>query len=139
MNVTMTTSESRKCNDPAGYFFYICRNFTLKYLGRNLNNNKKMYLSYFKVNPRNKEESWASHSVKSMLQLQGQGKNSKLKFGVPMVWREPTDNQIIATSALSMWKVLIRETNIYSNLLKCVPYNQLHIVMKYLYLYLLDT
>ena len=55
-----------------------------------------MYLAYFKVHLGNQDKSWAPHIVcktcVETLRSWTQGKNAKLKFGVPMVWREPTNH-----------------------------------------------
>ena len=54
---------------------------------------KKIYLTYFGVPLGDQDKSWTPHQVCTTcvetLRSWSQGKNAKLKFGVPMVWREP--------------------------------------------------
>ena len=57
---------------------------------------KKFYLAYFGVPLGDQDKSWAPHQVCTTcvktLRSWFQGKNAKLKFGVPMVWREPKNH-----------------------------------------------
>lgn len=92
-----STSQRRKCCNHPDIFCYICGNFTLKDQRRNINIFvKKMYLAYFKVPLGDQDKSWAPHKVcktcVETLRSWSQGKNAKLKFGVPMAWREPTNH-----------------------------------------------
>ncbi|XP_018412291.1 PREDICTED: leucine-rich repeat-containing protein 43 [Nanorana parkeri] len=57
---------------------------------------KKVYLAYFKVRLGDQDKNWGPHKVcktcVETLRSWSKGKNAKLKFGVPMVWREPTNH-----------------------------------------------
>ena len=57
---------------------------------------KKIYLAYFGVPLGHQDKSWVPHQVCTTcvetLRSWSQGKNAKLKVGVPMVWREPKNH-----------------------------------------------
>ena len=57
---------------------------------------KKFYLAYFGVPLGDQDKSWAPHQVCTtyveILRSWSQGKNAMLKFGVPIVWREPKNH-----------------------------------------------
>ena len=57
---------------------------------------KKIYLAYFGVLLGDQDKNWAPHQVCTTcvktLRSWSQGKNAKLKFGVPMVWKEPKNH-----------------------------------------------
>ena len=87
------TSKRRKCCNDPDIFCYICGCFTLPPQRRNITTFiKRMYLAYFKVRLGDQDKSWAPHKVCTTcvetLRCWSQGKNAKLQFGVPMVWRE---------------------------------------------------
>ncbi|XP_076040377.1 uncharacterized protein LOC143024889 [Oratosquilla oratoria] len=95
MNAAMaTTSQRRKCCNDPNVFCYICGNYTLKDQRRNITTSvKKMYLAYLKVHLGEQDKSWVPHiECKTCVDTWTQGKNAKFKFGVPMVWREPTNH-----------------------------------------------
>ena len=90
-------SKRRKCCNDPDIFCYICGCFTLPPQRRNINSFiKKIYLAYFGVPLGDQDKSWALHQVCTtcveILRSWSQGKNAKLKFGVPMVWREPKNH-----------------------------------------------
>ena len=92
-----TTSKRRKCCNNPDIFCYICGCFTLPRQRRNINSFvKRIYLAYFGVPLGDQDKSWAPHQVCTTcvetLRSWSQGKNAKLKFGVPMVWREPKNH-----------------------------------------------
>ncbi|CAJ0962494.1 unnamed protein product [Ranitomeya imitator] len=83
-------------NDP-NIFCYICGNFTVKTQRRNITDFvKRVYFAFFKVKLGDQDKHWASHKVCKTciesLRSWSQGKNAKLQFGVPMVWREPSNH-----------------------------------------------
>ena len=91
------TSKRRKCCNDPDIFCYICGCFTLPPQRRNINSFiKKIYLTYFELPLGDQNKSWAPHQVCTTcvktLRSWSQGKNAKLKFGVPMVWREPKNH-----------------------------------------------
>ena len=92
-----TTSKRRKCCNEPDIFCYICGCFSLPPQRRNINSFiKRVYLAYFGVPLGDQDKSWAPHQVCTTcvetLRSWSQGKNAKLKFGVPMVWREPKNH-----------------------------------------------
>ena len=91
------TSKRRKCCNDPDIFCYICDCFTLPPQRCNINSFiKKIYLAYFGVPLGDQDKSWGPHQVCTTcvetLRSWSQGKNAKLKFGVPMVWREPKNH-----------------------------------------------
>ena len=91
------TSKRRKCCNDPDIFCYICGCFTLPPQRCNTNSFiKKIYLAYFGVPLGDQDKSWVPHQVCTTcvktLRSWSQGKNAKLKFGVPMVWREPKNH-----------------------------------------------
>ena len=74
-------------------FRYICGIFTLQGQRRNINN---LSGRYFKVPLGDQDRKLgSSQSVQSCVETLwswSQGKSTKLKFGVPMVWREPANH-----------------------------------------------
>ena len=91
------TSKRRKCCNDPDISYYICGYFTLSPQRRNINSFiKKIYLVYFGVPLGDQDKSWVPHQVCTTcvetLRSWSQGKNAKLKFGVPMVWREPKNH-----------------------------------------------
>lgn len=93
----MASTSRRKCSNDPDIFCYICGSFTLKTQRRNITNFvKSVYLAYFKVPLGDQDKSWAPHKVcktcVETLRSCSQGRNARLKFGVPMVWREPTNH-----------------------------------------------
>ena len=99
----MTSKQRKCCNDP-DIFCYLCGCFTLPPQRRYINSFiQKIYLAYFGVPLNDQDKSWAPHQVCTTcvetLRSRSQGKNAKLKFGVPMVWRELKITWITATTA----------------------------------------
>lgn len=92
-----TPSKRRKCCNDPDIFCYICGYFTLAPRRRNITTFvKRVYRAYFKVPLGDQDKNWAPHKVCTTcvetLRSWSQGKNAKLKFGVPMVWREPKNH-----------------------------------------------
>ena len=92
-----STSRRRQCSNDPNIFCYICGNFTLKTQRRNITDFvKRVYFAYFKVKLGDQDKHWAPHKVCKTciesLRSWSQGKNAKLKFGIPMVWREQTNH-----------------------------------------------
>ena len=97
MSIMSTTSKRRKCCNNPDIFCYICGCFTLPRQRRNINSFvKRIYLAYFGVPLGDGDKSWAPHQVCTTfvetLRSWSQGKNAKLKFGVPLDWREPKNH-----------------------------------------------
>ena len=88
----MTSKRRKCCNDP-DIFCYICVCLTLPFQRRNINSFiKKIYLTYFGVPLGDQDKSWAPYQICTTcvetLRSWSEEKNAKIKFGVPMVWRE---------------------------------------------------
>ncbi|QQP52525.1 Uncharacterized protein FKW44_004703, partial [Caligus rogercresseyi] len=78
-------------------FCYICGEYTLSGNRRNITGFvKRAYMAYFKVKLGDQDKSWAPHTVcktcVEYLRLWTKGTKTSLKFGIPMVWREPFDH-----------------------------------------------
>ena len=56
----------------------------------------KAYYAYFKIKLGNQDKTWAPHiickSCKESLRLSTTGNRTALKFGIPMIWREPANH-----------------------------------------------
>ena len=87
---------SRKCVNAADNFCYICGEVTFKKHQRTLTPLvKKCYELYFGCKVGDQDKKWAPHicCLSCVKKLTGWVKgNGKMKFGVPMVWREPHDH-----------------------------------------------
>lgn len=78
-------------------FCYICGEYTLVQNRNPITSFiKRSYLAYFQVTLGDQDKDWAPHIVckKCTEYLRGWSKGQKtaLKFGIPMVWREPTNH-----------------------------------------------
>ena len=92
-----TTSKRRKCCNDPDIFCCICGCYTSPPQRGNINSFiKRIYPAYFGVPLGDQDKSWALHQVCStcaeILRSWSQEKNAKIKFGVPMVWREPKNH-----------------------------------------------
>ena len=98
--MTACTSKSRrgKCINQPNLFCYICGLFTPTKMQRNITEFiENVYNAYFQFPLGHKDKDWAPHSVcnscNSHLTDWFHGKRpSGLKFGVPMIWREPSNH-----------------------------------------------
>lgn len=95
MNVPCTSR--RKCKNDPNSFCYICGSIILANQRRPINEFvKRVYLAYFKVKLGDQDKGWAPHKVCTVciatLRKWSNGKKVHLKFGVPMVWREPKNH-----------------------------------------------
>lgn len=94
----MASSSRRACFLSPDLFCYICGEYTLKEEHRKHITVfvKKAYFAYFKVKLGDQDKSWAPHIVcKTCVEHLRQwtcGKRKCLKFGIPMVWREPKNH-----------------------------------------------
>ena len=87
----------RSCKNKPDIFCYICSEYTIV-PNRNQVTSfvKHAYHSYFGIKLGDQDKAWVPHMVcKSCTEYLCQwtkGKKSCLKFGIPMVWREPTNH-----------------------------------------------
>lgn len=87
----------RKCKNSADLFCYICGHYTTSDQKTVISSFvKRCYHAYFGCKLGDQDKPWAPHIVcKSCvenLRLWFKGKSKSLSFGVPMVWREPTNH-----------------------------------------------
>ena len=92
----MATSR-RSCMNHPDVFYYICGEYTQKASRKPISEFvKRAYVGYFGVKLGDQDEPWAPHIVCKIctehLRQWTNGKRSCLKFGVPMVWREPKNH-----------------------------------------------
>jgi hypothetical protein len=90
-------SSRRKCVNEPDVFCYICGEYTRKEFRKPISDFvKKAYLAYFGVKLGDQDKIWAPHiACKTCIEHLRQwtnGKRKNLKFGVPMVWREPSNH-----------------------------------------------
>ena len=96
-NVKMSsTSSSRTCKYSPDTFCYICGEYMVHKQKCNISEFiKKTYCAYFKMKLGDQDKPWAPHKVcttcRETLRKWTQGKQ-KMKFIVPMVWREQIDH-----------------------------------------------
>ena len=92
------STKRRKCVNDPDVFCYICGKYALpKRRGKITDFVEKAYLSYFGVKLGDQNKPWAPHSAcKSCVEHLREWTNGKrksgLSFGVPMVWREPSNH-----------------------------------------------
>lgn len=90
-------SGRRSCKNKPYVFCYICGEYTL-IANRNPVTNfvKRAYHSYFGMKLGDQDKLWAPHMIcKTCIEHLRQwtkGTRSSLKFGIPMVWREPSNH-----------------------------------------------
>eukprot|EP00795_Rhopilema_esculentum_P009944 gene9944-18557_t len=90
-------SVRRACRNKPGGFCYICGEYTLAPNRNSVTNFiKRAYYAYFGMKFGDQDKAWAPHMVcKSCtehLRQWTKGTRSSLSFGIPMVWREPSNH-----------------------------------------------
>ena len=93
----MASSSRHHCRNKPDAFCYICGCYTLHHQRRNISLFvKRAYKAYFEVHLGDQDKKWAPHVVchncEEMLRSWTKGKRNGLPFGVPMIWREPTNH-----------------------------------------------
>ena len=93
----MVSSSRHKCAYDPDAFCYVCGCYTLIRQRRNITSFvRRAYKKYFEVPLGDQGKKWSPHIVchncEEMLRDWTKGKRKGLPFGVPMVWREPTDH-----------------------------------------------
>ena len=91
---------NRGCKHDPDSFCYVCGVFlstkAIKHKITEANNFANAYYAYFDVVVGDQGKNWAPHVVcgccRSTLEAWYRGENRKMKFGVPRIWREPTDH-----------------------------------------------
>ena len=90
-------STCRSCRNRPDIFCYICGEYTLvPYRNPVTTFIKKTYHAYFGMKLGDQDKVWAPHMVckscTECLRQWSKGKTTSLKFGIPMVWREPRNH-----------------------------------------------
>lgn len=91
------SSSRRSCLNSPNVFCYICGEYTVAKQRKNITDFvRQAYQAYFGVQLGDQDKSWAPHIVcKTCVECLRQWSDQKrksLKFGVPMVWREPKNH-----------------------------------------------
>ena len=78
-------------------FCYNCGEFVFKENRKTIDKfYKKVYYTYFKIKLGDQDKTWATHIVckawKESVRLWTTGKKAALKFGIPIIWREPANH-----------------------------------------------
>lgn len=94
---TMASTSRRSCVNHPDVFCYVCGEYTVKESRKTISEFvKRSYLAYFGVHLGDQDKSWAPHVVCKTcgehLRQWTIGNRKCLKFGVPMVWREPRNH-----------------------------------------------
>ena len=89
-------ASRRGCANSPDRFCYVCGQYTLKTSQKSITDFiKKCYLAYFKIPLGEQDKVWAPHKICNIcytnLREWTLGKRS-MSFGVPMVWREPSNH-----------------------------------------------
>ena len=90
-------STRRSCRNRPDIFCYICGEYTLvPYRNPVTTFIKQTYHAYFGMKLGDQDKAWAPHMVckscTECLRQWSKGKKTSLKFGIPMVWREPRNH-----------------------------------------------
>ena len=90
-------STRKSCRNRPDIFCYICGEYTLvPYRNPVTTFIKQSYHAYFGMTLGDQDKAWASHMVckscTECLRQWSKGKKISLKFGIPMVWREPRNH-----------------------------------------------
>ena len=88
---------SRKCKNNKDSFCYTCGEFVFKENRKTIDEfYKKAYYTYFKIKLGDQDKTWAPHiickSCKKAYDSGRQAEETALKFGIPMIWREPANH-----------------------------------------------
>nr|CAI5861869.1 unnamed protein product [Callosobruchus analis] len=95
--MSSASSSRRSCVNQPDVFCYICGEYMFQQNRRAITEFvKQAYLAYFGVKLGDQDKTWAPHLVcktcTEQLRQWTTGKRKCLKFGVPMVWREPKNH-----------------------------------------------
>ena len=90
-------SSRRSCRNKPDVFCYICGEYTVVPNRKPVTSFvKRAYHAYFGMKLGDQDKAWAPHMVckkcTEYLRRWTHGKKDGLKFGIPMVWREPKDH-----------------------------------------------
>ena len=90
-------ASARGCKNDPNIFCYTCGEFTTKENRKPIDDfYRRAYHAYFQVKLGDQDKSWAPHIVcktcKEQIRQWSNGTRKSLKFGIPMVWREPQNH-----------------------------------------------
>lgn len=90
-------SSRGSCRNKPDVFCYICGEYILVQNRKPITSSiKRSYHAYFQMALGDQDKDWAPHIVckkcTEYLRVWSKGQKTALKFGIPMVWREPTDH-----------------------------------------------
>ena len=93
----MASSRRRKWKNKPDSFCYVCGCYTLLRQRRNITSFvKRAYKAYFQISLGDQDKKCSSHIVchncEKTLRDWTNGKQKELRFGVPMIWREPRNH-----------------------------------------------
>ena len=88
---------SRRCINDKDSFCYTCGELVFEENRKTIGKfYMKAYYTYFKIKLVDQDKTWAPHiickSCKESLRLWTTGNRTALKFGIPMIWREPAND-----------------------------------------------
>ena len=88
---------SRSCVNDPNSFCFVCGEYTFKQNRRDIDANiSKWYYSYFRMKLGDQDKPWAPHIVcqrcKNDMFKWSKNQKKSLRFGIPMIWREPTNH-----------------------------------------------
>lgn len=91
------SSSRNNCTNSPNAFCYICGEYAQEKRKQNITEMvKQLYLEYFGISITNQEKPWVPHKVckncVESLRLWKNEEKRSLKFGVPMLWREPKNH-----------------------------------------------
>ena len=96
-NICKMASSQRKCLNSPDSFCYICGSFSAPSQRKDISDFvKRAYLAYFKIRLGDQDKSWAPHQAcktcMEHLRQWTKGTRDGLKFGIPVICREPKDH-----------------------------------------------
>jgi len=97
LQMNKMASARRSCKNKPDVFCYICGEYTLVPNRNHVTSFiKRAYHAYFDIKLGDQDKAWAPHMVcktcTEHLRQWTKGNRSCLKFGIPMVWRQPTNH-----------------------------------------------
>ena len=117
-------ARRRKCRNDPDVFCYICGEYIMEKQRFNVQDfTKKAYKAYFGMKLGDQDKCWAPHMVckqcTETLRLWTQRKVKSMRFGIPMVWREPKnhhDDCYFCMNVMSGWNQNKKKSWHYPNI-----------------------
>ena len=110
-------TDRRKCKSNPNSFCCLCEKYTLPAHRRNIAHKIKIASNcYLGCKVGDQKKKWAPHiccnSCNTQLLRWAVGKQKKMSFAVPMIWREPTDHVTDCYFCFTNLKGFSKETNL---------------------------